>query len=131
MVNFVKKIVSYYVTWHIETHIYYDNCTDQFTLAVPVPLQKKLQSEAGGRQEKCDRELSDIEEEKSKLSEELMSLKEKLRQKDRQILILEGRVSSSPRSSSLERQTSCEAKVTEIEEKMKVILSALFTYLLT
>ncbi|KAK2193617.1 hypothetical protein NP493_11g10033 [Ridgeia piscesae] len=81
---------------------------------------KKLQSEAGGRQEKCDRELSDIEEEKSKLSEELMSLKEKLRQKDRQILILEGRVSSSPRSSSLERQTSCEAKVTEIEEKMKL-----------
>ena len=84
-------------------------------------FQKKLQSEAGGQQEKREKELYDIEEEKSKLSEELMSLKDKLRQKDRQILILEGRVSSSPRSSSLERQTSCEAKVTDIEEKLKVI----------
>ncbi|KAI0237017.1 hypothetical protein LSAT2_012463 [Lamellibrachia satsuma] len=81
---------------------------------------KKLQSEAGGQQEKCEKELYDIEEEKSKLSEELMSLKDKLRQKDRQILILEGRVSSSPRSSSLERQMSCEAKVTDIEEKLKL-----------
>ena len=84
-------------------------------------FQKKLQSGEELRQEKSERDLYDIEEEKSKLSEELMSLKEKLRLKDRQILILEGRVSSAPKSLSVERQASYDAKVTDIEEKLQVI----------